>query len=396
MTDVNIRQLTPSENDRVANFVAGVLVGKASESYSTLYKRYADQLPTRPSTIDRLYRGVLSHQGIISLIHTYDFTLRYGRASLNVVAISTLCTQAPFRNQGYASALLRDTLTYSAEQGAHLVLINSPLEGYFQRFGFSPVWATYTLQAPTEKAIRLKQSYQLRVATPADLPMMQKLYNHYWGLRVTAERSMASWRWRMQHARGEALVIIDKKHRIKGYIWHLADDFSGRNEVIATTPDAIATALAYSGRRWQAGGYPHLNWSVPPDDVIIPYAQQMLPITLTASFNPTGGWMARVIDLGALLSELLPEIVAQAHATYPQFEADALSISSIPDGIDIRMQNNPIAHARLSLRDFMQLVFGSLRPESLAVRQQYSSETLHLLRMLFPPRIASIAPWDWI
>ncbi|MEO1290608.1 MAG: GNAT family N-acetyltransferase [Chloroflexota bacterium] len=207
MSELTIREITKSEIPKVARFIAQVLAGGNSERYDLLYERYANQLPNRPSQLAWVYRAMFRKQQIASVIHTYDFVLRYGRASLKVVAISMLCTHSQYRHQGYASALLRYTLTYAAEQGAHLVLLNSTINDFFPRFGFSPVWASYTLSSPTALASELKQPHQLRIATPADLAIMAQLYNQYWGMRVTAERPMNWWRWRMEHGRSAVTRI---------------------------------------------------------------------------------------------------------------------------------------------------------------------------------------------
>lgn len=395
MSELVVREIKSDEMGHAASLVANILAGDDRSHNQAIYEQYAKQLPRRPRKTGTCYRVAFHKKQMVSLIHIVDFSLRYGRAALKVVGIGMLCTHPKYRNRGYASAILKDTLTFAAEQGAHLVLVNSQLPGYLQQFGFSPVWAKYTLQAPSNLAAQLEQPLQLRVATPSDLGIMAKLYNHHWGMRVTAERSPEFWRWRMNFGRGESAVMVNKQGRIEGYLWHLPDDFSERNEIVAASPAAIATALAYSGRRWQSSGYDMLRWSVPPDDVIVPYAQQMLPITLSAGYFPSGGWMARVIDSSAMLHELLPEIIAGAKASQDDFDADRLILKIAPDGVDIGLQDKLPTHCHLSLRDFIQILFGSLRPETLAIRQPLSRESVHLLETLFPPRVAAIAGWDW-
>lgn len=395
MSELVVREIQAEEIGHAASLVAEILAGNDRQRYREIYEQYAKQLPGRPRIGQSCYRVAFRKQQMVSLAHTIDFSLRYGRAELKVVGLGMLCTHPRYRNRGYAGAVLKDTLTYAAEQGAHLLLLNGRLSGYFHQFGFSPVWARYTLQAPVNKASKLTQPLQLRVATPADLGVMAKLYDHFWGMRVTVERSPEIWRWLMDFGRGEAAVMVNQSGQIEGYLWHLPDDFSERNEVVAATPAALATALAYSGRRWQSAGHDVLTWSVPPDDVIVPHAQQMLPITLSASYFPSGGWMARVIDSNAMLNELMPEIIAQAKATSDDFNPRKLILSITPDGVTVGLKDNRDSHCHLSLRDFIQIVFGSLRPEALAIRQPLSRASVHLLGTLFPPRIAALAGWDW-
>ncbi|MGJ3238635.1 MAG: GNAT family N-acetyltransferase [Anaerolineae bacterium] len=395
MSDLIVRALQTQEYGHAASLVADVLAGQDQARYRKIYARYAQQLPVRPANIPP-YRAAFKGDQLVALIHIVDYVLRYGRATLPIVAVGMLCTHPDYRHQGYAGAVVKDTLTFAAEQGAHMVLINSTIDQYFQVFGFSPIWPQYHLQIPVQSALQCRQRLRLRVATPDDLEEMALLYDRYWGMRVTVERSPMLWRWRMAHGRGESLVMVNDAGRIKGYLWHLPDDFSGRNEVVVGTPDAIETALAYSGRRWQSGGHETLCWSVPPDDVIVPYAQQMVPLILSANYAPSSGWMGRVIDARALLQALLPEILAQAHSNNPRITAQSLLLAIVPDGVSLGLRSVPDTRCQLSLRDFIQVLFGSLSPDSLAVRQPLSDESLRLLHELFPPRIASLAGWDWL
>ena len=186
MSELVVREVQSDEVAHAASLVADVLAGDDRQRNQGIYEQYAKQFPERPDTIDNCYRAVFHKKQIISLAHIYDFFLRYGRAVLKVVGIGMLCTHPDYRNRGYATAVLKDTLTFAAEQGAHLVLLDSKIPGYFQQFGFSPILAKYSLQAPSAEAARLGQPLQLRIATPADSGVMAQLYNHYRGMRVTS------------------------------------------------------------------------------------------------------------------------------------------------------------------------------------------------------------------
>jgi hypothetical protein len=235
----------------------------------------------------------------------------------------------------------------------------------------------------------------LRLATVQDLPTIAQLYEKHWGGRVCFERSHALWRWRMVYAQAETLLAVDNAGTIQGYLWQPQDDFTGRLEVVADSPEATMSFLAYSGRRSQAAGYESFVWPLPPDDVIIPYAQQLLPITLSASYFPSEGWMARLIDSARMVEELLPEIIAQTKMQLHGFDESQLLLRVQPDGVDIALRKEKASQCRLSLRDFIQILFGSLRPETLAIRQPLSREAVLMLQSLFPPRIAALAAWDW-
>lgn len=395
MSDFVVRAVQSDEVPRAAELVARIFSQGDSDLQQRIYRNFAHIFPKRPTVNPQPYRGAFYKNKLVSFLHVPDFTLRYGRAALYVSGIGAVCTHENYRGRGYAAAVIKDTLTYAAEQGAHMVLLHSTIQNYYNRFGFSSVWPRYTLQAPTNIAAELSQALQLRVATPEDIPFMARLYNQHWGTRITVERHAALWRWRMQNSRGESALAVDKTGRIQGYIWHEPNILSYRSEVVADNPEVIMTFLAYSGRLWQHKGHDTFTWSVPPDDIIIPYAQQILPITLQASYFPSSGWMARIIDSTSLINELMSEIIAQAIATSPNFNPKHLILEVEPDGVEIGLKHNPTSFCHLSLRDFIQILFGSLRPATLAMREPLNEVSIRLLETLFPSRVAAIAAWDW-
>jgi predicted acetyltransferase len=323
-----------------------------------------------------------------------DFPLRYGRAYLHVAGIGAVCTHENYRRRGYATAVIKDSLTYAAEQGAAIALLNATTPRFYERFGFSPVWPHYSLQSFSALAAQIAQPLHLRLAEPHDLPRMAELYEKHWGGRVCFERSPALWRWRMAYGRDESIVAVDNTGMIQGYLWQPRDN-SLRLEVLADSPEAVMSFLAYSGKRSLEAGYDSFIWPVPPDDVIIPYAQQLLPITLSASYFPTEGWMARLIDSAKMIELLLPEIISQAKSQQRDFDESQLLLRVQPDGVDIAIRKEKNSPCRLSLRDFIQILFGSLRPETLAIRQPLSRDSVRMLQSLFPPRVAALAAWDW-
>jgi predicted N-acetyltransferase YhbS len=394
MNDFVVRAVQADEVYQAAELVARIFSHDNPDLQQRFYHNFAHVFPKRPLANPQPYRGAFYQNKLVSFLYVTDFTLRYGRAALRVACIGEVCTHEDYRGRAYSGAVIKDTLAYAAEQGAHMVLLDG-ISNYYNRFGFSSVWSQYTLQAPTNIAAKLSQRLQLRAATSADLPYMAQLYNQHWGTRITVERNPASWRWRMQNNRGEISVAVDRTGRIHGYIWHEPNVLSHRSEVVAGNPDAIMTFLAYSGRLWQREGHDTFVWSVPPDDIIISYAQQILPITLQASYFPNGGWMARIIDSAALIAELMPEIIAQAKITSPNFNPKHLILELQSDAVEIGISNNPASYCRLSLRDFIQILFGSLRPATLAMREPLNEASVRLLETLFPPRVAAIAAWDW-
>ena len=393
MSEVVVRAIRESELERAANLAADVF-GRDALAKRNIREDFLNNLPRRPGTKLEHFRAAFIGKKLVSFARMSEYMLHYGRAKLLVTGIGAVCTHPAYRGQGYASAVIHDILTYSAEQGMHMALLNG-IPDYYEQFGFMPVWANYTMQAPVERAQKLAQVLKVRDAVPDDLPRMAQLYDQHWGARVTFSRSAALWKWRMWAGSGQTTVVVDENNHVQGYLWHRHREYNANTEVVANTQQAIQSLLIYDSKRFRLNNCDNLTWTVPPDDIIIPFARQMLPITISAHYSPTGNWMGRLIDPSAVVQQLLPEILAQAQNISSKFDANKAIVKVDSEGVEVGMRGNREAHCHLSLRDFVQLLFGSLRPHTLAIRHKLSHDSIELLETLFPPRIAALAPWDW-
>lgn len=394
MSDVVVRGIRESELERAAKLVADVFSQGDSRLHEIIANNFLNHLPRRPGTKIEHFRAAFAGKKMVAFARVIEFMLHYGQAKLLVAGLSSVCTHPDYRGKGYASAVIQDILTYTAEQGMHMALLRG-VPDFYEQFGFMPVWAQYTLEAPVEQARQLAQPLKIRDAGIEDISQMANLYNQHWGSRVTFSRSTIIWKWLMWADIGQTIVAVDNAGEIQGYLWHRNGEYTARTEVIANTRQAVQTLLAHDGRRFYDADCDYLVWSVPPDDMIVPFAQTMLPLTLNAHYFPTGGWMGRLIDPSAIVQRLLPEIIAQASSSSAKFNPAKLRLVVDSDGVEIGLQNNPNSQCHLSLRDFVQVLFGSLRPQTLAIRHNLSRESITLLELLFPPRIAALAPWEW-
>ena len=153
------------------------------------------------------------------------------------------------------------------------------------------------------------------------------------------------------------------------------------------------TILGECARLCVKAGMDTLRWLMPPDDAVVTFARTWLPVTLSAAYVPDGDWMARLIDTRGVVQTLLPEMMAQASMADPHFDADALHFDFQSDRVKIGLRGHETTVCRLNHRDFIQIMFGSLRPA--ALRNRLHADGVQLLEMLFPPRMAALGCWDW-
>ncbi len=394
MRDFTVRAARPDEVDAVSEMVADIFSEGDTRLREQIRRYWAARLPHKPGFRPAHHHRVGIKDGeIAAYAHIERHTLCYGRARLHVAGIGSVCAHPNYRRQGYAAAVMRDAVAYMAEQGAHLSLLNG-VAGYYDSFGFSPVWPFYTVEVASDEAAALDRPLRLRDVRPDDIPQMAALYEKHWGGRVTFDRSAEMWMWQVGDPGRYIQIVSGRDGQVAGYISGRAST-GEEMEVVADSVGAAATLLAESGREHQLAGRKHIRWMMPPDDAFVTFARQLLTVTLSARYLPNGGWMARLIDTPALMEALLPEIVAQARSNDSDFDERLLVFNCQPDVVEIGMRGYRKSFCRLNHRDFIQVLFGSLRPSALGISTGLDLESVRLLEMLFPPRMAALASWDW-
>jgi len=394
MNDLTLRHIQQDERERAANLIAGVFGDGDASRYNAIYHYYTALRPERPGMTNTQEWGAFLNGALVAYLHVDPYQLRYGRATLRVAGLGAVCTHPEHRQQGYAAALMREVLAYATEEGAHLALLNG-IPHYYDRFGFMPVWPIYHFSVSAPEAAALSRPLRVRPVQPEDAEPMARLYEAQWSGRVAFRRTAAHWRWALWANAQTTFIAEAADGRLAGYLHMREVSPRGIAEAVASSREAVQTLLSFGGERWQQAGYQMMTWALPPDDYLIPHARQMLPVTLSARYAPSGGWMARLLDTTHLLETLLPEITAQVNSTAPDAIADALLLRLESDGVDLGLRGQPTTHCRLSLRDFIQVLFGSLSPTMLGIRQGLAPAQMHLLEALFPPRVAALAAWDW-
>jgi predicted N-acetyltransferase YhbS len=395
MSHLLVRQVQPGEY-RAAGYLVAQVFHEDERKRQQIFDYWINRQPQEPGFDYAMHRVAIFDGKVVSYAMVKPYVLRYGRVKLRVAGVGAVCTHPDYRQRGYASAVLQDTLAYMAEQGVHLALLDG-VRGYYDRFGFSPVWPYYFFEVPAAEAAALEPPLSLREPSAQDVPQMARLYQKHWEGRVAFVRSPESWMWRVLYDDwGYVRVVEDAEGQIGGYIAG-PDPTDSEIEVVADTPDAAMTMLAECGRLCLDAGLDAVRWFMPPDDAVVAFARPLLPVTVSARYLPDGDWMARLIDTHGLLETLLPELIAQANLADPHFDPDTLHFGFMPDQVRLGLRGRDTATCHLDHRDFIQIMFGSLRPSALALRPhtRLHPDGVRLLEMLFPPRMAALGCWDW-
>lgn len=393
MNEFFVRSANETTFPQAGGLVAEVFAENNPRQYERILHDWVANLPQKPRFMYEHCRVGMIGDTVVSQVLIEKETLYYGQAQLKVAIIGKVCTHPDYRHLGYSSALIRDTLAYIAEQGAHLALLNDP-GSFYHNFGFGPVLPDTQMVMDSQLASHMPITLKIRSAQQEDLPAIARLYARHWDGRVSFQRPPDWWVWKYLSSIDPILVAVNQADQVQGYLWR--ENMRAELEIVCDTLQATMSLLAFLGKRMQKINQPLIELLIPPDDAILSFVRMMMSVNVQAIYRYNSGWMARIIDSTALLQALLPEIATHAQSFTRNFDASRLYLNSEADAVEIGLRNDPNARLQLSHRDFIQVMFGSLRPSTLALRDQLPYELIHLLELLFPPRIAAIAPLNWL
>jgi predicted N-acetyltransferase YhbS len=393
MSNFVVRQAQPGDYRAAAHLVARVYYDD-EHLRQQVFDYWVSRKPHEPGFDYAAHRVGLLDGKVVSYAQVKPYVLRYGSATLKVMGIGAVCTHPDVQGRGYAAAVIHDALAYMAEQGTHLALLDG-VRGYYDRFGFSPVWPHYFFEVPAEEAAALESPLQLREPTIHDVPYMARLYQRHWEGRVAFIRSPEVWLWRVLQEGRRFIRVVDDG-QVCGYLAG-KDPIGPEVEVVVDSPEAAITILSECGRLCLAAGLNTVRWLMPPDDAMVAFARARVTVTVSALYKPDGDWMARLIDTRELATALLPEITSQARMADPHFDAESLHFSFHPDQVKLGLRGQDTTVCHLNHQDFIQIMFGSSRPAALALRthSRLHPDGVRLLELLFPPRMAALGWWDW-
>lgn len=392
MSEFVVRAADEDSFNQAGILVAQIFSHDNPRAYERILHDWVANLAQKPRFhISQCRVGMLADEVVSQVLIEKD-TLYYGGAQVRVAGISRVCTQSEYRHQGYSSTIMLDALATIAEQGAHLALLND-LSGYYHNFGFSPVLPDTYMEVDSLTASQLPQTMKIRSARPNDLGQIAHIYERHWSGRVSFQRTPEWWIWQFKSSIDPVLVVVNHADLVQGYLWR---DNSGEYlELVTDSLPATMSFLSFLGKRLEKIEEPLISLYIPPDDTILSFVRQMMSVNVRAVYKFNRGWMARIIDSTGLLNAILPEITAHAKTFFPNFDPTQLYLTVESDAVTIGLHNTPESRLHLTHRDFVQVMFGSLRPSTLALRDQLPLDAVHLLELLFPPRIAAIAPLNW-
>jgi predicted N-acetyltransferase YhbS len=300
--------------------------------------------------------------------------LQLGGALIRVGCIGAVATNPHYRNQGVASALMRDAEELAQQQGLGLLLLHG-IGNFYQRFGYTNV-ADLTYQHIKLKAISTlpKSSCRIRQAAMDDVDALLELYNRHQGCFL---RSRALQRELLQQCMLDypPVLAIDQRGIVCGYLLPPNQNQPIHvPEVGADTWEAVTALLLHHLEMVQAISEQAdmLVWSIGRQSQTYYLLADNIPLESINKSIPNAEWMARTASLPDLFTALLP--AWQAHADEHPAELRwiigdmAVAVCRKHGQLFYTSPSNQMLTLRLSQEIFTRLLFG-YRPVTWAAGQ---------------------------
>jgi GNAT superfamily N-acetyltransferase len=256
----------------------------------------------------------------VSYLAVVPYRMRFGAEAIAVEGIGGVATAPGHRRRGFARTLLEQVLARAVERVPAVVL--NGIADFYGAVGFAAAWPkthfTVSPRALTGAFASADLSH-LRLWNDADRAGAAELYNRLHALRPSSavrESTFAgparAWDW----AGGEAAVVAADADRLRGYaIWTppvFGRDrpFEIRELSALDRPTTESLARFLADRALDAG---HREIAVfEPADSPTGRMLRWAGATLISRFDRGAGWMMRILDRGALIRALRPELARRA------------------------------------------------------------------------------------
>jgi predicted acetyltransferase len=359
--------------------------------------------------------------------HLYitPFRIRLGQAVLQVDGIGDVWTEEAHRKRGYARQLMEGAVQRMRAGTSALSLLYG-IDDFYPKFGYAFAGAEQVVVLDElARSAPPPACWQVRPATPADLPAIQALYDRTVAdvacatLREPAGPSWSGRAWRKlaeAMARQDAVrcrVVVAPDGHIAAMCWYDTEVwFVSANqgwypetmafaEVLAESLPAAEVVLSVC-RTWalEEGTRrerPVRTVTLPsPHQSAIGRAAAFQDAELTRRHHRVGGFMARTLDPQRLLTQLLPELRQRLRATDVRF--DTLRFVTDEGDVTLRLgageavigtpADQATATVVLPQAQLAQLALGAFPPEDLLAQLDTPPDhaTAMLLKTLFPRR----------
>lgn len=375
-----------------------------------------------------------------SLSHLWVFPMTYaiGVARVRVDGIGGVSTEEEWRNQGHARRLIETSIQRmqnNISDPAQLSLLWG-VPNLYEKFGYISVAPeSYLYLTELTHPVPMPSGWRMRSCEPRDIPAIHALYEQNTARAIGATIRQTEGRVWKQLAeitrapdRDECRVIEAPDGSVAGYAWRGRDFWPVNTEEESPELFAIgeamscdiiaADALLAACRAWaveektRRPAITRVELSVPVDGPI--YAAAMRQhARLEVTWEPSGGCMARTLDVEGLLRALAPELTGRLQgtriSTYGRMrlitDLGAAVLDLSPSGVTVldsagAANNHDARETTIELPQQMlaQMAFGTFAPDVHLDRLKTPIDDIahEWIEVLFPQRNPYVHLPDWV
>ncbi len=390
--------------------------GTGTESVQR-WRRYVTNLPEfRPEQL----RGVFHDSEQVGGYIIHERVLRMGAATISTGCIGMVVTHPAQRQQGVATAMMEDAISFARAHG-HALLLLDGIPKFYHRFGYIDVIDIGVIDIKLDAVLAQPPSpYTTRAATVEDAEGVLALYQrHYYACTGSFVRSLEQQRYRLS-SRNQPVLALAPNGEIHGYLSFIEGNIG--HEMAADNWEAMLALLHYHAHLLEGTDATEtLIYRLPLDSFMVQMMIEQLEVPETSQWrhpadewvlkseeyhHRDAGWMARFVHLPTFMQAMLPELQARWQKGLARWmgvlrlvvgeEVATLHIA----GADLRLDDEAGDSAftvQFTPQAFTQLASG-YRAVDWAVRSgqnDLSADVLAVLAVLFPQGHAWIARSDW-
>ena len=410
---MEIRAAREGEQEEIINLLADVFAPQCRP-------RYASQIYQDSSYHLEQSRVGLVEGKIVSHLRISDRVVSIGDTTVKLAGVGMVATHADYRQQGYASALIIDAISYMEKHDYDLSLLFTTMQPFYQNFD----WSAFP-QTTVELPLELEETFPLspwecrKFEIDTDLQSVMQIYQkcQHSGSIV---RSFQYWRdgYAQQVGIIPSLVIEDSRQILAYANLCLGVDDSGTDPFLAQgypnlrevgwTPDRPESLLVLSRAILNQAiqqKISKLTGHLPPYHPLT--VMLIRESQSTPSFSINQKLMYRTVSLPKLLSKMKPTLQSRLdrssfyHNTLKKetpngvnsfcitVVSQACTLQILSGRLEVMADQSGATKVLLSPDEWIRILFGDLTfPElqNLRVLDQLdiSDSELQILNLLFP------------
>jgi predicted acetyltransferase len=345
----------------------------------------------------------------VSRLWVHDLNVRFGEAIVRMGGIGGVWTEEAYRKRGFARRLLEAANDYMRDEGFDIASLFG-ISDFYERWGYVPAGPEYSLKVRVDsiKGAELKH----RVVDFCEQHRLDvlRIYEHNNLHRIcSVVRSPESWtgfvRGTDWFVEADVKVFVNERGEVVGYV--SLDKVTERTavaEVGFATPEVFESMVAFLVQRASEHGHDEITLLLPPDHEFAIYLRRYGCVAIQ-EFHRSGGFMARIINLGSLMAKLSVELSRRVakESRFSGCEKDFAIVTDIGEVLvrvkSGRVEVEPVTSASIAERlelpqgKLTQLLMGYQTIDTLIAAQDVhcSPDLIPLLRVLFPPAY----PYIW-